>query len=61
MVSFGKLQPRVKLEVASPEVAEILLGNPNYWGAPLAQDHPHFFFRVGFYDGRWKTQAMYQI
>jgi len=27
-------------------VADILKGNPQFWGAPLAQGHAHFFLRV---------------
>jgi len=49
------------LKLLASAVAEILKGTPKFWEAPIVQDHVHFFFGVGFYDGLWQTQAVYKI
>jgi len=45
------------LKSPASAVAKILKRNPKYWGAPLAQVHFHFFYKMWFYDGPWQTPA----
>ena len=44
------------LKSLSSVVAEILKGNPKFWGATLAHGHAHFFYWVEFCDGLGKAQ-----
>jgi len=46
--------------VDSAAVAEILNWNPKILGA-LVQNHVHFFFGMGFYDGPWQTTVACQF
>jgi len=45
-----------KLKLLASAVAQLLKGNPTFWGTSIAQGHVHFFFGVGFMMGLGKPQ-----
>jgi len=47
------------LKSLASAIAEMLKGNPKFWGAPLAQGHT-FFVLLGFDDGTWQTLTKYK-
>jgi len=62
MLGFGEPQLRAKFEVAGFSRCKNIKWEPTkFWEVSVVQDHVHFFFGVGFYDGPWQTQAVYKI
>jgi len=58
MMGFGTLQLHVKFEVASFSRCRNIRGSPEFWGAPLAQNHDHFFLGGIFMIGCGKPQQL---
>jgi len=56
MMGLGKPELRAKFEVASPIRCRNIIGNPKFWGTPLAQGHHHFSFWCDFMMGLGKPK-----
>ena len=61
MVKLGKPQVHAKFEVASFSRCTNIKEKPQNFGSSSRPRHVHIFFRVGFYNGPWQNQAVYQI
>jgi len=58
---IGKHKLYAKFEIASFSRYRYIIGEPQILGAAQAQNHAHFLLCVRFYDGPWKTQAVYRV